>query len=729
MRIPPVNSFLSPSISLLQRVALAVLALTALGACSSPAAKTDDDAVAADVAEGDVGLELGAGQICLPGTATSCATDDYVTRCNEAGTAIETVLCTNAGGDPTKCFENGRCSECVPGLAKRCAPADSTVVERCDDTGHWTTDEQCDAAAGKQCAPGGLCQKACDINVKANSYVGCAFWATDLDNAFVPGGARSYFDASNAQYAIVVSNPSDKLTADISIGYFEDGQEQKQTLDSQNNPLDLSPLGPGELRTFLLPPRNIDATSSSFQAWRVTSSAPIAAYQFNPLENVGVYSNDATNLLPEELLGTYYIAMTREETFSILRSFITIVATQGGQTNVTVTFSSPDNDASGSTWPLLTLASQDGTIKSYKSGESASFTLTQWGTLNIETNMVGSDLTGTVVLADKKIAVFAGSEAANVPNTNHCDVSKCKAGDLDAGQKCGHCVWDGKTQCASNDDCSGFIICCADHLEMQMFPVPVWDNHYVAVKLFPRGKERDSWRILAATNGTIVNLVPPPKDPKGKAISVPVLNKGEWFEFETVDSFEISSRHEDKTPAPVLVGHFMSSQDAPDPGAQPDDAGTGDPAFLLAIPSAQWRSEYVFLTPDKYSFNYVSVAAPIHRVCGITTPNKGKTCTADSECGEGASANSCADDTVVTFDGQPIPPDQFFNVSKNYKGARFAVNAGPHTILGLPVLGTDGKLTESRVAVDVYGFDQYVSYGYPAGLDLKDLKYVKQPGQ
>jgi hypothetical protein len=714
--------------ALFARHAGTLLGAFAVAACSSPAGTTSDDA-GTEIASGDVGPELGVGQICMPGTATSCATDDYVTRCNDGGTAIETVLCTNVDGDPTKCFDAGRCAECVPGLSKRCAPTDSTAVEKCDDAGHWVTEQQCDAASGQQCAPGGLCQKACEINVKANSYVGCAFWATDLDNAFVPGGARSYFDAANAQYAIVVSNPSDKLTSQIKISYFEDGKEQEQLIDSSGADLDLSPLGPGELRTFLLPARNIDATSLSYQAWRVTSSSPIAAYQFNPLENVGVYSNDATNLLPEELLGTYYIAMTREETFSILRSFITIVATQGGPTNVTVTFPSPDNDASGGTWPLLTLASQDGSILSYKSGESASFTLNQWGTLNLETNMVGSDLTGAVILADKKIAVFAGSEAANVPNTNHCDVSKCKPGDLATGQKCGRCVWDGKTQCASNDDCGSFIICCADHLEMQMFPVPVWDNHYVAVKLFPRGKERDSWRIMAATNGTIINLVPPPKDPKGKQVSVPVLDKGEWYEFETVDNFEINSRHDDKTPAPVLVGHFMASQDAPDPGAQPDDAGTGDPAFLLAIPSAQWRSEYVFLTPDKYRFNYVSVAAPIHRVCSATTGNKGKVCTTDSDCGADAAANSCADDTVVTFDGQPVPPDQFFNISKAYKGARFAVNAGPHTIRGLPVLGTDGKPAESRVAVDVYGFDQYVSYGYPAGLDLKDLKYVKQPGQ
>ena len=709
-----------------------LLAAAGVGACSSPKA-TDAvaDAGADDAGGGDAGPELGVGQICVPGAQKDCATDDYINQCNDLGTAWEPVLCTNSAGETTKCVAPGTCTECVPGLARRCDPADSTAVQRCDDTGKWATDQQCDAANGQQCAPGGLCQKACDINVKANSYVGCAFWATDLDNAFVPGGARSYFDAANAQYAIVVSNPSDKLTSQLKLTYFEDGQVLEQTLDSQNKPLDLSPLGPGELRVFNLPPRNIEATSSTFQAWRLTSSAPIAAYQFNPLENVGVYSNDATNLLPEELLGTYYIAMTREESFSILRSFVTIVATQAGDTNVAITFPQPDLDTDPVYTPpaLRTLESQDGTIKAYKSGQSGSFLLKQWGTLNIETNNVGADLTGATILADKRIAVFAGSEAANVPNTNHCITSKCADGDVDAGVKCGYCAWDGKTTCNTNDDCSNFITCCADHLEMQMFPVSVWDNHYVAVKLFPRNQELDAWRLMAATDGTKISLSPAPKDAKGKVISVPVLDKGEWFEFETTSDFEITATHEDKSPAPILVGHFMSSQDAPDPGGQSGDAGTGDPAFLLAIPSAQWRSEYVFLTPDKYSQNYISVAAPIHRVCATGTEKKGQACTADSECGTGAVKGSCADDSEVTFDGQPIPPDSFVNVSKNFKRARFAVSSGPHTVRGLPVLGADGKPQESRVAVDVYGFDQYVSYGYPAGVDLKDLKYVKPPGQ
>ena len=72
----------------------------------------------------------------------------------------------------------------------------------------------------------------------------------------------------------------------------------------------------------------------------------------------------------------------------------------------------------------------------------------------------------------------------------------------------------------------------------------------------------------------------------------------------------------------------------------------------------------------------------------------------------------------VTFDGNPLAPDFFEKVSKTYKMARFYVDAGVHRVK-----------SDKAVAVDVYGFDQYVSYGYPAGLDLKDLKLVKEPGE
>ena len=36
----------------------------------------------------------------------------------------------------------------------------------------------------------------------------------------------------------------------------------------------------------------------------------------------------------------------------------------------------------------------------------------------------------------------------------------------------------------------------------------------------------------------------------------------------------------------------------------------GDPSFLLVPPIEQFRSNYVFLTPDKYDFDFVRIIAP-----------------------------------------------------------------------------------------------------------------------
>lgn len=689
---------------------LVALALSGALACSNPPAEpAKPDATAA--VGGDVSdvvaltdANIPVGGICAPGTTDGCFVDPstgqshQVVRCKADGSGWDTVGCFDKAGQVTECFNPGVCAECPKGK-KRCNPGNSTIVDECLD-GKWVEKRQCDLAKGEVCNFEGSCEKACDVNIKAKSYVGCAFWATDLDNAFVPGnGPGGFYDAAGAQYSVVVSNPSDKLSSVITI-LTHTGPV---LYDSKGNPLDFSPLAPGDLRVFNLPPRNINATSIEPQAYRIESSVPIAAYQFNPLENVNVYSNDASLLLPEEMLDKWYIVMSREQSFGILRGFLTVVATQPGQTKVTVTFS----ETTGST-----MASGDKSIKSFKPGESAEFTLERWDVLNIETDKVGGDLTGTEVLASSRVAVFAGSEAANVPNTNHCLTDGCSPAQIKGGNKCGVCEWDGKTACADNEDCSAFITCCADHLEMQMFPVSTWGERYVGVKLFPRGGEADAWRILAATDDTKIALNPPQKNPKGKPINIPVLDHGQWYEFESDcgpnydpkaaakgketclgGSFEIVASHTNGKPAPIMVGHFMASQDAPEPnssGAQQNDAGTGDPAFLLAIPVEQWRTEYVFLTPGKYAHSYISIAAP-----------------ADAE---------------VIVDGAPLAPGQFQPISQKYKFVRLKVEPGTHVVKALPV----GK-EPRHIAVDVYGYDNYVSYGYPAGLTLKDLNLVEKP--
>ena len=72
-----------------------------------------------------------------------------------------------------------------------------------------------------------------------------------------------------------------------------------------------------------LPARNIEGTMIEERAYRVVANSPLTAYQFNPLENVEVFSNDASLLLPTSTAGTDYWMMTREQTFDDLKGFVT----------------------------------------------------------------------------------------------------------------------------------------------------------------------------------------------------------------------------------------------------------------------------------------------------------------------------------------------------------------------------------------------------------------------
>ena len=48
-------------------------------------------------------------------------------------------------------------------------------------------------------------------------------------------------------------------------------------------------------------------------------------------------------------------------------------------------------------------------------GSTVHVTLGAFDVLNLETDVAGADLTGTVVESSRPVAVFAGAEAANVP--------------------------------------------------------------------------------------------------------------------------------------------------------------------------------------------------------------------------------------------------------------------------------------------------------------------------
>ena len=180
------------------------------------------------------------------------------------------------------------------------------------------------------------------------------------------------------------------------------------------------------------------------------------------------------------------------------------------------------------------------------------------------------------------------------------------------------------------------------------------------------------WRILARTDNT--RIVATPNVFAGEALT---LNAGQYYDILTTESFELEAS------APVLLGQFMTGQNDPhaiETGTyNPDSANIGDPAYLIGVPIEQYRSEYRFLVPSKYAEDYITIVAPV----GVT----------------------------VKLDGSVLSTDRFSSFGKgDYKAAYVRIEDGAHSI------SADG-----RIGLFSYGFDNYVSYGYPAGLDLKEL--------
>ena len=203
-----------------------------------------------------------------------------------------------------------------------------------------------------------------------------------------------------------------------------------------------------------------------------------------------------------------------------------------------------------------------------------------------------------------------------------------------------------------------------DHMEEQMFPVATWGKKYVAAKSKPRGTEPDVWRVLASVDNTTVTT-----DPYQPGTPV-TLNAGEFVEFQTPQSFIIQAG------APVQVASYLVGQDFGFTQA----GQTGDPAMIMSAAVEQYRRSYIFLTPPNYANDSITVVA----VTGVE----------------------------VRLDGTAIPASAFVETApgSGWSVAQRTVTDGVHKIESDEPLG-----------LTVTGFDQYVSYGYPGGLDLAAL--------
>lgn len=585
------------------------------------------------------------------------------------------------------------CAVCYP-CAQECV---RNNVARCRPDGSgWDIIDYCDTGRGEIC-DGGRCGNGCELAERYASNVGCEYYAVDLDNAVVSSGA-----AAAQQFAVVVSNPSPieaQVTVERCLAQPCEEEENRERILFGGE--DVLLINPDDLETLRLDPAEVDGSPPGLfdqgthtwlgpAAYRIASTAPIIVYQFNPYDNrVQVFSNDASLLIPTTALGNRYTVLSWPQTIAYspsipdsnmdldLRAFLTIVGTQ------------PDTHVSVRLTADIVPSGEEGDpIPRRHAGETLEVTLNPFDVLNLETgyyngrSSFNADFTGSVVESSAPVAVFTGAEAADVPAFETLSTRYC----------------------------------CGDHLEQQLPPDTTLGFSFVVPHTPPRTqavaragapvtplqREPEWYRILAVRDGTEIETTL-------EGFEQIELDSGEFITLESDVPFTMRATKS------VSVAQFVGSQWTT--GMTGSDLPGGDPAFILVPPIEQWRRSYVFLTPDRYAFDFVMVMVDSGQAAQVTFDGEPMAtrpgCRRQRADGlpEGSATTpdyyviTCALSDPVYIEGLPRPD----NIDQGYQ------EDGVHEVR------VEGEGVQG-IGLIVYGFDSYVSYGYPGGTDLRLLQ-------
>ncbi len=665
---------------------------------------------------------------CDPGEIVSCpGVDDATTEvCNGTGDGVETSSCPG-----TAICRDASCVDvnCMPG-AQRCTEAG--VPERCEDDGagdfEWVEQDACD---GDETCENGTCLDRCGIAEQQDSYVGCEYWALETDNRLLhtdDDGTPSVDPEHRPPFAVVLANTETDVTAEVTVdgpdgeiaesiaerevrSHRQNPGDEFETVHSEtvdqygqriggphDGPIEDIELPPGATLTLLLPNQDVPfgETTVSSTAYRVETTEPVVAYQFNPFCCNYNYTNDASMLMPARALTENYMmsgpaVWARQETASAIDPFSPTLSVVAMESNTTVEvqlrnpiFSNISTNpvALDEQCPGLPNAMQSQYSLYADDDENSCFlyptrdgdgisgpdangvlevTLDEHEVFNVAAAGAypSVDLSGARVEADKPVAAFGAHTCTNVPFTQ----SAC------------------------------------DHVESQLYPLETWGLSFIAAPHKLRNpdagdssSEGTYWKIVARDDGTTINssasihpadTLPPSSegvprcgdsqfsdDPESGVFE---MDSGEYCEFGTREILEITSNR------PISIAGLMSGQNTVFNQVDWGDRA-GDPSMFMVPPEEQFRSDYTFLVPPTYHDNFITVIVQAN----MNLIHNGETI---------------------------VPSDHDYHEleDSSMSMAHIEVEPGPHTI-------------ESPAAMPfgliVYGFDNYVSYSYTGGLDL-----------
>ncbi len=364
-------------------------------------------------------------------------------------------------------------------------------------------------------------------------------------------------------------------------------------------------------------------------AYHIKSTEPVTVYQFSPRDyNIGAnnsFTNDASLLLPvNAMTGNYVVAAGATWFFSAgglqYPGTVAIIGTQNGTSvQYTIPPGNPITAGAGLTANGGTVTINKGDVLQIASGQNGT------------AGAFGSDQSGARITASQPVEVFGGTDCTNMPT---------------AVQYC-------------------------DHIEEVVFPLETLRNDYLVVRPYNQNATpRNYIKLIGTQAGTTITT-----DPSG--IGAPAsLGAGQVAFFEAQVDFRVTSS------APIIVGQFMEGQNNFGGGCfdSQSNATCGDPAFTVAVATAQFRRTYQFVAPPTYGQNWVNVIAP-----------------------NGAS---------ITVDGVAVPQGTAIGAS-GYWAQKVSL------CVGVGCTGVHSAAGNVPFGIAVYGYGQYTSYWYPGGLDLK----------
>lgn len=509
-------------------------------------------------------MQLGSGVICAAlaavvatATTASCGSDGRGSFSDKSATDPNGAM--TSGGPGNGLGESGACSAtgktCVGNDVHECTPDGGTggFVESCD-------------AKGEFCLAG-ACGAGCDAAEAQGSNVGCEFWAVDLDNEY-----STMNDAAGAPWGVVISNFG---ATPASVTIDQNDAQPGQALATKT--VKTVQIAPGKLVELELPTRELDGskgkgdgpgTMVSSNAFRITSDVPIVVYQFNTMRHT--YSNDASLLVPKNGLGNVYRVLGWPTANPIElsipgapdmpgipdHSFVTIVGT-APNTHVKVTLGGPIVGG--------------GNINPGGKGGVVEQIIGPFDVINLESDGMPGDMTGTIVESSAPVAVFTGGERGIAP------------------------IKEGPPKPPGFDSQS---MCCTDHLEEQLFPVTAIGRTFVVTRSPIRSKggyvEPDLLRFMGVAAPTTVKTSLPAPDDQF------TLQPGEIRDTWTTKDITVDATE------PVMIGQVLVSQ-----GFTEGASEGGDPSLTIFPPVEQFRRDYLFNVPTSWQKNWVVIAAPV----------------------------------------------------------------------------------------------------------------------